>query len=398
VRSRGGIPLDLEVQEYYTQRLTGAPASTITPCCGGGAAGADAAGSGAVPSCGPRGVEASTTPSFGCGDPTASAGLVPGETVLDLGSGAGLDAFRAAHLVGPGGRVIGVDMTPAMLERAREGARRLGLDHVEFREGLIEALPVADASVDLVISNCVINLSLDKPAVFREVERVLRPGGRVRVSDILVHGGHERAPTVDGWCGCVDGAVTAEAYALDARRAGLIDVAIAPDPPGVPRGATYAATITGRKAAVAPADAVATDAGEALLSAAGLPTAGWRSGATERLALVEGGVLLGIVAIERHGGEALLRSLAVAPAARGRGVGGALLASAVRAARRDGAQRVYALTTTIPAWLARRGFGEVARERVPAALHASAELQGACPDTARVFVLDVTGGSGGAHA
>ena len=166
--------------------------------------------------------------SLGCGDPITLADLRAGETVLDLGSGGGLDCFLAAKKVGESGRVIGVDMTPEMIEKARHAAARLGASRVEFRQGYLEALPVEDASIDVVISNCVINLSPDKNRVFQEIYRVLKPGGRVAVSDILFHGEVPATLKDDpqAWSACVAGAVPAEQYTGGLVKAGLTDVRI----------------------------------------------------------------------------------------------------------------------------------------------------------------------------
>lgn len=164
---------------------------------------------------------------LGCGNPTAVAGLREGEVVLDLGSGGGLDAFIAARAVGERGRVIGVDMTPEMLALARRNAVNAGLEgRVEFREGLIEELPVASDSVDVMISNCVINLSPDKPAVFAEAFRVLKPGGRVAVSDILLDRPLPAAvkQLASVWAGCVAGAEVAETYLGHLEAAGFRDI------------------------------------------------------------------------------------------------------------------------------------------------------------------------------
>ncbi len=165
---------------------------------------------------------------LGCGNPLAMSGIEPGMTVLDLGSGAGFDAFLAWRRVGPSGRVIGVDMTDDMLEQARKNAAELGATNVEFRKGFIEALPVDDASVDLVISNCVINLSADKPAVFREIARVLKPGGRFAVSDIVLLADLPAnvAKDVTAYVGCIAGASHMSDYIRYAVEAGLDEFSI----------------------------------------------------------------------------------------------------------------------------------------------------------------------------
>lgn len=166
--------------------------------------------------------------SYGCGNPTAIAGLRPGETVLDLGSGAGLDCFLSARQVGESGHVIGLDMTDSMLDLARRNQAKLGLENVEFRKGEMEAMPVESANVDVIISNCVINLSPDKDAVFRESFRVLRPGGRLHVSDVVLTGALSPAEQADlnSWAGCVSGALPVEDYRARLTAAGFAGVQI----------------------------------------------------------------------------------------------------------------------------------------------------------------------------
>jgi SAM-dependent methyltransferase len=168
---------------------------------------------------------------LGCGAPVAALDLRAGETVLDLGSGAGLDVLLAADRVGPSGRAIGVDMTPAMVERARKNAEKAGLTHVEFREGRLEALPVADASVDAVTSNCVINLVPDKGAVFREIARVLKPGGRLVIADILLDSRLPEAIEQDlyAYVGCISGAMLRPGYMALLEAAGLGQVEVLKD-------------------------------------------------------------------------------------------------------------------------------------------------------------------------
>ena len=168
---------------------------------------------------------------LGCGAPIGLLELQPGETVLDLGSGAGIDAFLAAREVGTEGRVIGVDMTPQMLERARKNAASSGHDNVEFREGRLEALPVEDGSIDAVTSNCVINLVPDKAAVFREVARVLKPGGRMVVADIVLDRPLPEAVAKDlaAWVGCISGALPRKEYIRLVESAGLGSVEVLRD-------------------------------------------------------------------------------------------------------------------------------------------------------------------------
>jgi arsenite methyltransferase len=168
--------------------------------------------------------------SLGCGDPITLAALQPGQTVLDLGSGGGLDCFLAAKKVGQAGHVIGVDMTPEMVARARSSAKRMGVENVEFRQGFLESLPVDDNSIDVTISNCVINLSPDKAKVFNEVFRVLRPGGKLAVSDIVTDGPLPDAikQSLSMWAGCVAGAVDSKDYIAMMESAGFTDIVITP--------------------------------------------------------------------------------------------------------------------------------------------------------------------------
>ena len=194
--------------------------------------------------------------SLGCGDPVSIASLHEGETVLDLGSGGGIDCFLAARQVGETGYVIGVDMTPAMLEKANANKLKMGVHNVEFRRGFIEALPVQDDSIDVVMSNCVINLSPDKPAVFRESFRVLKPGGRISVSDIVTEGEFSEELRADAakWAECVTGAIDVDLYTGMMQEAGFANIqvvdkanadAIVERKDGMPR--IYSARITAHK-------------------------------------------------------------------------------------------------------------------------------------------------------
>ena len=175
-----------------------------------------------------RGVPEGANLGLGCGNPVALASLREGETVLDLGSGAGFDCFLAANMVGKKGKVIGVDMTPEMIDKAKENAKKSNYENVEFRLGDIEKLPVGDASVDIVMSNCVINLSPDKAKVFKETFRALKPGGRLMISDIVLL---EDLPkfikeSIEAYIGCVSGAIMKDEYLQKIKAAGFQDVRV----------------------------------------------------------------------------------------------------------------------------------------------------------------------------
>jgi ubiquinone/menaquinone biosynthesis C-methylase UbiE len=201
------------VRERYAEVALAVAAESEAGCC---------TTSQAECGCGP-----SSTP-LGCGNPTAVADLHDGEAVLDLGSGGGEDVFISAARVGPNGRVYGVDMTDEMLALARRNQRGAGIENVEFLRGTIESVPLADDSVDVVISNCVINLSADKPSVFREAARVLRPGGRFAVTDIVADPGKDESTRKDlaQWAGCLAGALTQTEFRAGLEEAGFRDVEI----------------------------------------------------------------------------------------------------------------------------------------------------------------------------
>lgn len=227
------------VREHYGQIASNFNVKQNASCCGSGATASSSC-------CGPASEliqldiyetpDASALPeevtglSLGCGDPITLASLQPGQTVLDLGSGGGIDCFLAAQKVGPTGKVIGVDMTPEMLEKARLNREKVGAGNVEFRLGEIEHLPVADSTVDVIISNCVINLSPDKPQVFREAFRVLRPGGKLSVSDITTDGPLPASvkSSLSAWAGCVAGALDVADYKAAIQAAGFVNVEITP--------------------------------------------------------------------------------------------------------------------------------------------------------------------------
>lgn len=407
-----------QVQEHYGG-LVKSPASG---CCSKGPRQADSIPSlagyenevlASIPS-------AAAEKSFGCGDPLAFAGVQAGQTVLDIGSGAGIDCFIASQKVGPAGKVIGLDMTPAMLEAARRNAREGGYTNVEFRQGDAENMPVESASVDWVISNCVINLSPEKERVFAEIDRVLKPGGRISISDIVANALPDfvREDKL-AYCGCIGGAIPENDYLRLLTQAGLVDVQIETRLDYSPEqiygmifadaqlkekyGALVEANpavleqirissikISGRKplssekvtSEVTPADARDLPIIEALLQKSDLPIEGLRDILDFTLVARHNYHIVGAIALERYGDDGLIRSFVVAPAWRGRGIGRRLGMALLQRAAASGIRTAYLLTNTIRDLATKNGFREISRHEVPAAVRESVEFRLNCCDSA----------------
>ncbi len=278
-------------EKYAAAAVTAAGGSEPTCCSPADHTGAF--GSSLYSTSGEAAPEGALSASLGCGVPTAVADLHEGETVLDLGSGAGADVLISARRVGLGGKVIGIDMTDEMLELARANAAEAGITNVEFRKGYLEQLPLPDESVDVVISNCVINLSGDKPRVLAEAARVLRPGGRFAVSDVIADPDRDQATRLDiaAWTGCIAGALTEAEFRGALGAAGLSDVEIRETHRVHERAA--AAIIRAEGQAVGPASrGLILRCGQAYVSSerAAAATGSWRSGAI----LTAGAVVPGV--------------------------------------------------------------------------------------------------------
>ena len=349
--------------------------------------------------------------SLGCGNPTALAQLEAGEVVLDLGSGGGIDVILSARRVGPTGKAYGLDMTDDMLALATQNAAAANVSNVEFLRGQIESIPLPNDSVDVIISNCVINLSADKRTVLAEAFRVLKPGGRFAVSDVVVRG--ETPPEVRRnmalWIGCVAGALEEQEFLRLLADVGFENASIEPtrvyragDAAAFLAGSgldveRLAAEIDGRfmsgfvratKPATAIRRATAADLPriEALLVANDLPTDGVAGALDGFLVAEHEGALVGVAGVEACREFGLLRSTAVVPAWRGRGIGRRLVERAVAESEAGGMKALYLLTTTAERYFPSFGFASTTRDTVPDVVRATSEFQGACPASATVMV------------
>lgn len=405
-----------KVQSYYSERVQSphtdttiaracCPSSTPASSSTANLAGYDTATLQDLP-------QAAVEKSFGCGDPLHFAEVQSGEALLDIGSGAGIDCFIAAKKVGATGKVIGLDMTPAMLEAARRNAREGGFTNVEFRQGDAENMPVANNSIDWVISNCVINLAPDKRKVFSEIHRVLKPGGRISISDLVAEE-LPRALRNSGvaYCACIGGASSTDEYLTLLTQAGLVDVHVASrldydsvqiaelvrqdpslrsaygdiiDKARVLLNQVKVASIKvlGRKPDVSetpvytvqPLQRRHLPAMEGLLTENNLPRDDLDISLNDAFVATHNDRVIAGVTMERYGNAGLLRSFVVCSGWRGRGVGKAVAKALLKHAARSGIREVYLLTTTIKDMAARFGFRLIQRQEVPAAVRESVQF------------------------
>ncbi|MBP2627581.1 MAG: family N-acetyltransferase [Firmicutes bacterium] len=356
--------------------------------------------------------------SLGCGNPTALGNLYAGETVLDLGSGAGLDVLLSAKRVGPFGKAYGLDMTDEMLAEANVNKVKSGLTNAEFLKGHIEDIPLPESSVDVVISNCVINLSVDKDQVLQEIYRVLKPGGRIAVSDIVT-----TKPLPDNikqnmlaWAGCMAGALVDEEYKTKLTKAGfenveleitrtydLTDLVVRHLTPGLAseelikwNGALVSAFIRARK----PSQKMAAGKDfsiklaeqeeflqiHELLIKSGLPTAGVDS-SNGIYYIASDQEIMGVVGVEQYGAAVMLRSLAVKPQFQKAGVAQQLIDYALEALKSTGGTDIYLITNTAEQYLTRYGFAKIERNRVPNHVLATSALGDACSSSSTCMHL-----------
>ncbi len=347
--------------------------------------------------------------SFGCGNPTALCPLNTGEVVLDLGSGAGLDVILSARRVGPTGKAFGLDMTDEMLVAANANKAKLGVSNAEFLKGHIEEIPLPEGSVDVVISNCVINLSADKDAVFREIYRVLKPGGRMAVSDIVLL---KPLPewvqqNLAAWTGCIAGALNLDEYKNKLATAGFADLdveiirvyeseALSFDPAET-KDAIGSAFIRAKKTSLPlhagkdyslrEAEVGDFPAIHSLLSANGLPVGGVDPDSGKYFVAVENGLIIGAIGIEHQGSDAMLRSFAVHSEYRKSGIGKALVHKATHSLKTEKIKSIYLLTNTAEQYFQQFGFVKIDRSEIPSEILANSALGTSCPASSTCMKL-----------
>lgn len=358
--------------------------------------------------------------SFGCGNPTALGELYAGEVVLDLGSGAGLDVLLSAKRVGSYGKAYGLDMTDEMLAVAKENQARSGISNVEFLKGHIEDIPLSDSTIDVIISNCVINLSADKDKVLQEGYRVLKPGGRFAISDIVVTRplSTKVQQSLSAWAGCIAGALLEQEYRDKLTAVGFIDIEIITTRVYdlLDKGAAWLTDLTQTEQedlngalisafirAKKPRDILR--AGQEyniriaretdlvmihiLLTENGLTTEGVKENLNNFFVADHQGVL-GVIGLEFSDAEVLLRSLAISKNRRKRGIGSALVEYSLNIARTEGKKDAYLLTNTANKFVSRWGFSKIERYEIPENLIQSSALSSFCPESSTCMKLDLS--------
>ncbi|AIF53456.1 arsenite methyltransferase [Pelosinus sp. UFO1] len=356
--------------------------------------------------------------SFGCGNPTALAELYPGEVVLDLGSGAGLDVLLSARRVGPYGKAYGLDMTDEMLAVAKKNQASSNILNAEFLKGHIEGIPLGDNTIDVIISNCVINLSADKDRVLQEGYRVLKPGGRFAISDIVVT---RQLPvsvqkSITAWAGCIAGALLEQEYQEKLTAAGFTNIEIVrtrtydfsdehgasflPEFSQVEReelkGALVSAFIRAKKPvkvfnegsdySIRIAKDTDLSAIHKLLLENGLTSSGVEENLANFLVAVQERVI-GVIGLEFAGTQVMLRSMAVLQEFRKRKIATALVEHSLSIARQAGIQEIYLLTQTAEKFAARWGFYKIERSEISADLMQSSALDSCCPTSSSCMKL-----------
>lgn len=355
---------------------------------------------------------------LGCGLPTQFAQIKEGDTVIDLGSGAGNDAFVARAATGNSGKVIGVDFTEAMIAKARANAEKLGFNNVEFRQGDIEAMPVSDNVADVVVSNCVLNLVPNKAKVFKEIYRTLKPGGHFSISDIVLEGelpaGLQHAAEM--YAGCVSGAIQKSDYLGLIEKTGFVNITLQKDreivlPDSIlaeyisseeieayRKGnlGIYSITVYADKPSPAAAEirirtAKPTDkeAVTELLQSVGLPTADLNPELSNFLLAFADGQLVGTAGVEVTGDYGLLRSVAVKESFRNYKIAQRLVNDLTKQMRLQWVKELYLITTTAETYFGKQGFEKVERAAVPTEIAQSQQFSGLCPSSATVMKKSV---------
>ncbi|TDB69189.1 arsenic resistance N-acetyltransferase ArsN2 [Arundinibacter roseus] len=400
------------VRQKYAEIAGQDPALNAASCCGSGPVSTKVYNIMADDYSQFEGYASEANLGLGCGLPTQFAHIKKGDVVIDLGSGAGNDCFVARHETGAEGKVIGVDFTEEMIQRARTNAEKLGFHNVEFRQGDIEQMPVNDNVADVVVSNCVLNLVPNKRNVFKEIFRVTKPGGHFSISDIVLTGElpENLRQAAEMYAGCVSGAIMKDDYLSLAAQAGFENLTVQKQKPivipddilekylsagqiadfrtgvsGIESITLYAEKPTEIPFEISEAKATDFDEISALLQANGLPTEDLTPALGTFMIARLNKKLVGVAGLENLGQKALLRSVAIDQSQRNNGLANRLQEKLLAKAKQEGVEDVYLITTTAGQYFEKSGFSTIDRTEVPAEVQATAQFSNLCPSTAETL-------------